>query len=141
MPLHPQLSRIRSFAGWFWLTPVEWVLVVIIGWLAVRGVVPRYRQWRVSELLRHEKLTVVLVRGALLDPEAAQRSCPAVLDTCPDGSSSDECAYFSNLSPAPTVTSRWRKEAGCYVGPAGGWYRYDPRGCQFLLTSSPRDTS
>ncbi len=141
MPLHPLVSRLRSFAGWFWLTPVEWVVLLLIGWLVVRMAWPRYEQWRVGELLRDEQYTVMQVRGALIGPETIQRSCPAVLDTCPDGSTSEECPYFTDLSPAPTTLSGWRKEGEHYVGPAGSWYRYDPRACQFLPVSAPYDTS
>ena len=141
MPFTPWNARLRSLLGWFWLTPFEWAAALVIVGLVLQGAWPRYREWRLAELLKEEQYVVVQVRSALLSPQATQRACPAALDTCPDGSTSEECSFFSAVLRTPLVISGWRKHDGRYVGPAGGWYRYEPRGCQFLPVSAPRDTS
>jgi len=135
--MRPTLASSRSVLGWFWLTPFEIGLLVLIVWLTLRGAWPRYGQWRVAGKLQDEQYVVSLVRSALAGPDTLQRSCPASLDTCRDGSTGEDCAFFANVLPTRPSLAGWRKQDGLYRGPAGGWYRYDGPRCQFLPASSP----
>jgi len=139
MPLNRATSGLRTLLGWCWLTPVEWGIVALVAALLAWGALPRYRQWRHSRVLEEEQYAVTRVRAALTPVGRTQIACPAALDTCPDGTTAADCPFFGLILADPVRSAAWSKSDGAYRGPAGGRYRYEPRGCLFLQIEAPRD--
>ena len=131
MPLTRLAQTVRNVAGWFRPTPVELVLICLVGALVYWGAVPRYVEWRFAQRLRSERIVVQHVRNVLADHVVNNRPCPSVADTCADGRAS-ECPLLGRILRDPVRSSEWRKESGVYIGPAGGRYRYEGASCQFL---------
>ena len=144
----PHNARVRALLGWCRLTPPEWIVLAVIVAMVYWGAAPHYGRWRRAHLAEEEQLVVTRVRSALVhQPRVAPGAdtdivtCPADLDTCADGVSAADCPFFHRVLGEPIRSPAWRKVDGHYVGPAGGVYRYEQRGCQFLEAVAPKDSS
>lgn len=133
-------ARIRRIIGWFVPTPVEVVVTLIIVALIWWGAIPHFQRWQFGQRVEEEQDTVMQVRAALMVALSANRPCVGTLDDCPNGSTADECAFFSRVLEDPVTSADWVKTLGTYRGPAGGYYRYIPEECQIRQVSEPVDT-
>ena len=125
-----RLAPLRWVLGWFALTPVEILVLAAVSATVFWQALPRYKEWTFRQLVAEETGDVTQLNYALSGDTGLFVRCPARLDDCPDGSTTETCSLFSALSPEFRVASAWRKENGDYLGPAGGRYRYLPGECR-----------
>jgi hypothetical protein len=140
MPMTQSTARLRRAIGWFVPTPVEITVALIVVALIWFGAVPHFQRWQFAQRVEDEQETIMRVRAALMGALSANRPCVGALDDCPDGSTADECAFFSGVLEDPVTSTEWKKVLGAYRGPAGGYYRYIPEECQIRQVAEPVDT-
>jgi hypothetical protein len=141
MPVSVHRASIRSILGWFALTPAELVLLAGVVALTIWGALPHYRRWEESRNLAAEQQVILRVRATLHMPRSATVECPSELDDCPDGVYATECLFFDEVLEGGISDPQWRKVDGLYLGPAGGFYRYDRENCLLRQVAEPVDES
>ena len=123
-------QRIRSWVGLAVPTPFEIILTLVVAGMVVWGAIPHFSAWSAQRLLEEEQNTVQELRSSLAELQSAGRRCPQSLDVSAD--SAQTSALFAGVLVDPPPAGRWERRDDVYVGPAGGWYRYDPLTCQFI---------